>query len=255
MAFLWEVLWKWKWAWVTLALFLTLSSECYQGMLAVGWCREIAVSVSFTRCQGSCKDSSFIWGQSKASTTSGPSLSSLSWLPRLLRYLPFVQHCIVPACPRLYPPSALPLGSCNSVFCQKPRRFHQHLIEFLCIQYLIQKAEYFTEPTGTSVTYTHHPSSLGYSESDGLGSTGCLGNSLARRTQEPRGLPGCSLDGPPPAWAGSFLSFLWVFFLSHLGLSLSALSQKPLCHQLIVSATDNESYRVLEQKLCIFFLL
>lgn len=73
------------------------------------------------------------------------------WFPRLLRYLPFVRHCIVLAYPRACLPLASPLGSCNSAFYQKLIHFHRHQIEFLCIQYLTQKEEDFRG------TYTLQP--------------------------------------------------------------------------------------------------
>lgn len=68
--------------------------------------------------------------------------SVYTWLPRLLRHLPFVRHCIVLAYPRLCLPLASPLGSCNSAFYQRRIHFHQHQTEFLCIQYLSQKEDF-----------------------------------------------------------------------------------------------------------------
>lgn len=77
----------------------------------------------------------------------------------------------------------------------------------------------------------------GHSESDVLSSTGCLANSLARKTQDHVVCQDAAWMAHPQPGPSSFSkSFLWVLFLSHLGLSLSALSQNPLCHQLIASA-------------------
>lgn len=183
------------------------------------------------------------------------------------RYLPFVRRCNALSYPRLCLPLASPLGSYNSSFYQKLIHFHRHLIEFLCTQYLIQKEEDFKEPILCNLLsfanlikehYKQHArlpfpgKTLG-----GLETFPGYEDSWSEATRYPTNLWSqlCPFLSSP---IKNFLLMVFFFFLSHFSLSLSALQQNLLCHQLNIMCTIAKfvsPVRLWNRKLCIFFLL
>lgn len=182
------------------------------------------------------------------------------------RYLPFVRRCNALSYPRPCLPLASPLGSCNSSFYQKLIHFHRHLIEFLCTQYLIQKEEDFRNLYSATFCHLQTLSKNIISNMQGCHSQGKhwvvwrlfpgYEDSWSEATRHPTN-PWSQLC---PFLSSPIKNFLLMvfFFLSHFSLSLSALQQNLLCHQLNIMCTIAKfvsPVRLWNRKLCIFFLL
>lgn len=165
---------------------------------------------------------------------------------RSWKYLPFVRRCNALSYPRLCLPLASPLGSCNSSFYQKLIHFHRHLIEFLCTQYLIQKEEDFRNLYSAAFCHLQTLSKNVISNMRGWHSQGKhwvvwklfpgYENPWSEAARYPtnRCSQLCPFLSSP---IKNFLLMVFFFFLSHFSLSLSALQQNLLCHQLNIMCT------------------